>query len=427
MIPALAGLAAFALAAAAQAQDAPPEQVSEEALEILTDRVIVRPRPLDGRIGVAELYAPEAGADLSYVPVFLDRLQQAMLRDEAVGLAVAVIEHGEPVLVYTAGEIAAGSARPVTRDTVFRTASVSKTFTGTLLAILEAEGLVDLDHDVPRVFLRLPRERRPTAAEILGQRSGMPWQALSLNLERGAPVETLRGRLANLRPACRPGACYTYQNVAFSTVEELAERATGLSFEEAMQAYVFTPLGLTGASIGETGLVNTGENWARPHRRRERESPLDHRPGAPETAYDGVPSAAGVNLTLNDFIRWAQLQIGSEPGLSEAVRARLHAPQGATPEQTRRMTRLRERVGQTWYGLGWRIYDWNGRTLINHSGYISGVGAQIYIEPETGFGFVALWNTDGDGPWWLFPTLMDLRTGDGPGDWLDRLERRWDG
>ena len=54
-----------------------------------------------------------------------------------------------------------------------------------------------------------------------------------------------------------------------------------------------------------------------------------------------------------------------------------------------------------------------------HSGYLSGYGAQIVLEPETGFAFVALWNSDNRPAWWLWPTVMDLRTGDGPGSWIE--------
>ena len=59
-----------------------------------------------------------------------------------VGLAAAIIENGEPVLIYTHGEASAGSGQSVTPETMFRAASVSKTFTGTLMALLEAEGLL---------------------------------------------------------------------------------------------------------------------------------------------------------------------------------------------------------------------------------------------------------------------------------------------
>jgi len=43
------------------------------------------------------------------------------------------------------------------------------------------------------------------------------------------------------------------------------------------------------------------------------------------------------------------------------------------------------------------------------------------MEPETGFAFIGLWNSDGRAPWRLWPTVMDLRTGDGPGEWIDEI------
>ena len=70
--------------------------------------------------------------------------------------------------------------------------------------------------------------------------------------------------------------------------------------------------------------------------------------------------------------------------------------------------------------MGWRIYDWESeRTLITHGGAIAGYGSHIVLEPETGFGFVALWNADFGLPRMLWPTAMDLRTGDGPGVFVE--------
>lgn len=103
------------------------------------------------------------------------------------------------------------------------------------------------------------------------------------------------------------------------------------------------------------------------------------------------------------------------------MRERIHTPLTDSRRETRRLGPLRSRVDHTWYGLGWRIYEWGDRTLVMHSGYLSGYGAQIVLEPATGFAFVALWNSDNRPAWWLWPTVMDLRTGDGPGDWIEHV------
>lgn len=366
------------------------------------------------------LHPPNYDTRLSYLTPFRARLEDVAARDYMAGLAVAVIDNGELVMVYTAGEEEAGSGRPITDRTLFRAASVSKGMTGTLMALLEHEGRLSLDESVPRELLPLPNGRSATVEQVLAQRTGLVPHALDRQMERGIELYDLRNRFRTQRAVCRPGACYSYQNVTYTSLETLGAQAAGLPFEQAMRAWLFERLGMEDATIGVDDL-REAESWARPHRRRERVGGLPVA-GDPETAYDTTVSAAGVNVSLRDMIAYAQAHLGISGRLPQDVLARVHTSQGDTPEQTRRLYRLAERINETGYGLGWRTYDWNGRQLLTHSGYLSGYGAQIYLEPATGFAYVGLWNADGDAPWWLFPTLMDLRTGDGPGDWLDQLD-----
>ncbi|WP_295692890.1 serine hydrolase [uncultured Maricaulis sp.] len=352
-----------------------------------------------------------------YLETLDSRLDAAMADPRIVGLVAAVIENGEPVYVYTHGETAAGSGEAVTRQTLFRAASVSKTFTGTLLGMLEADGLIDLSAPVPGDVLRVQGGRQPTLEEIASHRTGLPPNAYDLDLEAGQAPSRIRARLANVDLLCPVGDCYTYQNIAFSALEGVVSEATGEDFESVMRSRLIDPLGLPAASVGTVALTGS-PSWARPHSGWRRQT---NRAGDPSTPYDTIPSASGLNLSLDDMILWAQVQMGARPGLSDTVRSRIHAPLTDTLRETRRLGELRQRVDQTWYGLGWRIYDWEGRTLVLHSGYLSGYGAQIVLEPETGFAFVALWNSDNRPAWWLWPTVMDLRTGDGPGHWLDRF------
>ena len=363
---------------------------------------------------------PRRPTGLDYLDPFRRRVEEVAGRDYMAGLAIAVIENGEPVFVYTSGEEAIGSGRPVTENTLFRAASVSKGMTGTLMALLEYEGRLNLLDDVPRELLPLPNGRAATAEQVLAQRTGLIPHALDRQMEAGIDLYDLRNRFRSQRTVCRPGQCYSYQNVTYASLETLGAQAAGLPFELAMRAWLFERIGMNDATIGVDDLV-TADSWARPHRRRDR---VDGQlvAGDPESAYDTTVSAAGVNVSLSDMIAYARAHLGVSQRLPRAVLDRVHASAGDTPEQTRRLYRLSDLIESTGYALGWRTYNWNGRELLTHSGYLSGYGAQIYLEPATGFAYVGLWNADGDAPWWLFPTLMDLRTGDGPGDWLDQLD-----
>jgi len=94
--------------------------------------------PGEAATAAAAASAPEIDLPaLEYFEPLMARLEQAARFDRSVGMAIAVLEHGEPVLIYTAGETAAGSGEMITADTQFRAASLSKGFTGVLLALLE--------------------------------------------------------------------------------------------------------------------------------------------------------------------------------------------------------------------------------------------------------------------------------------------------
>ncbi|MCC5996591.1 MAG: beta-lactamase family protein [Oceanicaulis sp.] len=356
---------------------------------------------------------------LDYFEPLMARLEQAAGFTRSVGMAIAVLEAGEPVLIYTAGETSAGSGELITADTHFRAASLSKGFTGVLLALLEHEGRADLNRTVPTRVLRLKSPRQPTWLEIVTHRTGLPRNAYDTLINDGQDSSVARARLADVDLVCAVGACYTYQNVAFSALEHLIEESTGLSYSQALQQHVFEPYGLDGAGVGVESLINS-LSWAAPHRGWSR---TNDTPGSPRSNYDALPSAASVTVSLNHLIAWTQAHMRSEEdgGLPEAVKARVFTPYTATLRETRGLGGVRERVSETHYGMGWRIYHWGDRRLIAHAGYLSGYGAQIVMEPETGFAFIGLWNSDGRAPWRLWPTVMDLRTGDGPGDWIDQI------
>ena len=355
---------------------------------------------------------------LDYLADLRRRLDRAARARRVVGLAVAVLERGEPVFVYTAGETAAGSGEPITVDTIFRAGSVTKTFTGTLAAMLETEGRLDLDEAVPQTLIQLKGQRAPTWRELLSHQTGLPPNAYDNLIEAGRGVEDVRERLADVDLICPLAECYTYQNVAFAAVEAVIEQATGQSYEEAVRERLLTPFGLEAAGFGADHL-RAAQSWARPHRgwRRSRD-----RAGDPESDYDRLASAAALALSLNDMIAWAQAHLHEGFGVPSEARRAAWTREIASRRETIGLRRLR-RVDDTAYGLGWRIYDWGGRTLIAHGGALSGYGAHILIEPETDFAVVALWNADARAPWRIWPTVMDLRTG-GPGEFIDEAIRR---
>jgi beta-lactamase class C len=105
------------------------------------------------------------------------RLKQLMERREIVGLAVGVVENGRITFLQGYGETLAGSAEPVTPETVFRWASTSKGVAATMVAKLAEQGRIDLNAPVvnyaPDLKLPAGNEYKATVGDLLSHRLGL--------------------------------------------------------------------------------------------------------------------------------------------------------------------------------------------------------------------------------------------------------------
>ncbi|RYD40613.1 MAG: class A beta-lactamase-related serine hydrolase, partial [Sphingomonadales bacterium] len=170
----------------------------------------------------------------------LDRQLTALSqRPEMAGLAVAVVEDGELRFVRTYGVADKSTGAPVTPQTLFRWASVSKTATGALAGALAKDGKVDLERPISRwrTSLRLPggAEERITVGDLLAQRTGLTKNAYDEKLEEGQSPELLRASLALAPLQCEPGTCHTYQNIAFDAASEILAQAANEPFSDAVE------------------------------------------------------------------------------------------------------------------------------------------------------------------------------------------------
>lgn len=359
-----------------------------------------------------------SATDTSYIRLFDEQVQRVVRRDdELVGFALAVVDGGQLVYQKTFGETAIRSGDMVTKNTVFRVASVSKTFTGTLLADLAQSGVIDLDAPISEELFTSSGSRQPSLMEVASHQTGLPPNAFDNDLEARVDLNRIMRRLSSVDLICPVGECHTYQNLTFAALGQVIEEATEQPFGEVMQERLFGPLEMRTASIGVEALKQS-DSWALPHRIDE----IRNRrfvPGDPASPYDRVAPAAGINASLQDMVAWAFANLGLNPALNTQTLRTAHAWLTDTPTQDRALWRMRNRLEDTGYGLGWRHYVWEERSLVTHSGYVAGYSAQILLDPERDFAYVALWNSDASSPWYLWPTLLELQERQDTGNWMD--------
>lgn len=345
------------------------------------------------------------------------RLQQLIAENAMVGLAVGVVENGEIRFLKGYGETVAGSGDAVTSNTVFRWASVSKGVAGIMVAKLADEGKLSLYDPVVKYApsLRLPggNENRATVSDVLTHRLGIYGHAYDSKLEDGGDARLLRSSLATLNNICAPGQCHAYQNVAYDASSEIVEKITGKPYREVVRERLFQPLGMHSASITREGLLNA-PNWAKPHRGGKTSQPVEV-----TDSYYRVPAAGGVNSSIKDLALWMQAQMGLDPHvLSARVLDAAHAPRANTPVERRRMLNFSERLKSASYGLGWRIYDYGGHTLVGHRGGVTGYRSVIMFDPQRKSGMVAMWNASTSRPIGLEFEIMDMLYQLEPRDWM---------
>ena len=337
----------------------------------------------------------------------LDARLGAMTADRSMeGLAVAVVEKGRLSFVHGYGSTSAEHGQPIDAQTVFRWASLSKTVSGTLSARLAADGLFSLSDplEVFHTSLRLPGDAQNglTVEQLLSQRTGLPKNAYDDRLEAGEDPAAIRGSMAVISPACAPGTCHSYQNVAYDTITEVIHARTGETYAQTVRRRLFAPLGMTSATIGEAGLVGAA-HWARPHR-QGRALTLSE-------AYYRVPSAAGVNSTIVDLATWMQAQMGMRPDvLPPEVLDAVQRPRVGTAAPYGRLPIARE-LKHAGYGLGMRSFTYKGHRLIGHSGGVSGYRSTMMFDPATRTGIVMLWNSDANLPFRFQAEFFDRAYG----------------
>jgi len=345
----------------------------------------------------------------------LDRRASRLMQQlEMTGLAMAIVENGETVFAKGYGEELRNSGMMVTEDTVFRWASVSKGVAANTLLTLVEEGeltLADKAEDLA-TSLDLPGdEKTVNLLHILSHQTGIVRNAYDNRIEAGKAAKPTRTSLRELDVLCEPGTCHTYQNVAYDATAEIIENITELPYKTVVQERVFDPLGMETASVTLEGLTRS-KRWARPHGR------FGTSISSVKPTYYRIPAAAGVNSSVKDLAKW---MIAQFPESDQIPTERLEAMQTPVVQTTSEQRFLNRRFGalkRAHYGLGWRVYDFQGRKVVGHRGGVEGYRSLVLFDPEAKAGIALMWNSPHTRPIGLQMEFLDQLYGMRKRDWL---------
>lgn len=415
----------FALSSTAQtpalgvAENSPAQIAAAELpanLENAPAQSPTRPMAYRAALRADQVQPLNAGFDVS---AFESMAQQLTYGNRVPGMAVAIVQGGRILSARGYGVTDVSNPQEVDAHTVFRLASLSKAFAGTMAGLLVNDGTLRWDSKitdyVPGFHLSSPEATRQlTVADVLSHRVGLSYNAYDRDLEANAEYYALTQKLAAAPLKCAPGECYAYQNVAFSLIGDVVFAASGSFYEQAVERRLLKPLGMNDASLGLAG-IQASSRWARPHvRNRNGWVALN-----PKPTYYRVAPAAGVNASASDMAQWLLAQTGHRPDVLPApLLATLHAPLVTTPGEMRSGWR-RDRLDSAGYALGWRVFDYSGHQVVFHAGAVQGYRGLVALLPERDLGIAIMWNGESGLPSGLLPTILDRAIGLPARRWLD--------
>lgn len=162
-------------------------------------------------------------------------------------------ENGEIVSKGARGYCDPEDSKPVTEDTVFMLASVTKQFTATAVILAVRDGLINLDDDITKYFPEIPY-KGVTIRHLMTHTSGIPdyfddydWFVRIWKEENRVPgnKDILRFlRETKLKPYFAPGEGIEYSNTGYSLLVEILEKVTGIPFEDFIIQRIFEPAGM---------------------------------------------------------------------------------------------------------------------------------------------------------------------------------------
>jgi CubicO group peptidase (beta-lactamase class C family) len=319
------------------------------------------------------------------------------------GLAYGLVVDGHLVAADGMGVQNVADQRPVTPDSVFRIASMTKSFTAMAVVRLRDEGKLQLDTPVQDIVPELAsltyptRDSAPiTVRQLLTMSGGFPqddpWADRQLAAEEATLSEWMRGGISFSNP---PGVIFEYSNYGYAILGRIVANVSGKPYQQYVQEAILDPLGMTSTTFDVHRVaperLAMGYRWE--DNQWQAEPPLE----------DGAFAAmGGLFTTINDFARYMAFLLSAFPPRDEAETGPVRRSSAREMQQVWRQSGVvswrptpdapamttAEGYG---YGLGSRIDSVLGYSVA-HGGGLPGYGTFYRLLPHYGVGLVAFTN-----------------------------------
>ncbi|WP_291726687.1 serine hydrolase [Bernardetia sp.] len=307
---------------------------------------------------------------------------------QSAGVAITVVKDGKIVFKKGYGLANMEYDIPITPQTVFHVASVSKQFTTFAIYLLEKEGKISLDDNVQKYIPELPSFDKPiTIRHLCSHTSGLKdqWSLLTLagwRMDDVITTEQILKMVSMQKELNFPvGTQFQYSNTGFTLLAEIVSRVSKMSFAEYVQKNIFQPLAMTNSLVYDDHqkiVKNRAYSYELEDKKYEKR----------KLNYSNV-GATSVFTTAEDLAKWTmnfEKPIVGDPKLIERYNEISLLDDG-------KPNILAILNGDTIYhAKGQFVRNYRGIKLYNHTGGDAGFRSYLVRFPEKEFSVILLSN-----------------------------------
>jgi serine-type D-Ala-D-Ala carboxypeptidase/endopeptidase len=282
-------------------------------------------------------------------------------------VVVGLIDRDRQMIVGWGKDVSGNNAKG---DTIFETASVSKAFTGLLMAQMISRGEIKLEQPVDELFPgKLPTygkdKQKLTLFQLATHSSGLPaWPSNRGQTTSAYHSDDLKRYLSSCTLSMKPGSDVVYSNAGFALLGEALAARAGTTYDGLLQQRIAGPLGMKDTRVGlraaDKSRLARGHQGAR---------------AAQSSAPTAGGGADGVRSTANDMLKLLAVCIGNQ----QKTMGKQFSP------SYEHLLVMDDNFDS---GLGWFL-DINEKT-VEKSGRIAGYRSHVVFSPEARVGVVIL-------------------------------------
>lgn len=315
-----------------------------------------------------------------------DKFNTFRAEKDIPGIAFGLIHDGNLIYASGLGEQVLGSHKAPTADSVFRIASMTKSFTATAILKLRDQGLLQLDAPITTYLpwsatIGLPDSSAPiTVRDLLTMGAGLPtddpWGDRQENLPLSEFDEMVAEGLTFNRNS---NTAFEYSNLSYALLGRIISEVTGEEYEKYVAREILEPLRMSSSTFFTDEISD--ENRAIGYASFGSGLTVE-----PTTNHGAFTPMGGLHSTVNDLAKWIETY---QNGREEAQTPRRFAQSWLADA----FDDCSQRIVSSSYGFGLFIDDdANLGRFVHHSGGYPGFGSHMRWHQQSGWAIIALGN-----------------------------------